>query len=132
MSRRDGPRASDRQRAAAAQKRGWRRTWGQTETRFHIFSAKKKNADVIIITRQAVQRAAFCVCHRSPPPSSVSSIVFLVVSEADWDALSSFLVFLLWSVFQPFCLLHPVQVFGPARRTPNGLGLIAALTAGVP
>lgn len=101
----------------------------------HVFTfsqPRKKNADVIIITRQAVQRAAFCVCHRSPPPSSVSSIVFLVVSEADRDALSSFLVFLLWSVFQPFCLLHPVQVFGPARRTPNGLGLIAALTAGVP
>lgn len=52
----------------------------------HIFTfsqPRKKNADVIISARQAVQRAGFCLCHRSPPASSVRSVVFLVVSEAD-------------------------------------------------
>lgn len=92
-------------------------------TSSHFLSQEKKNADVIIITRQAVQRAGFflssvstseCLQHclprrlRSPPGrplflSRVSPLVRLL----------------------PFRLLHTVQVFGPTRRTPNGLGLIA-------
>ena len=78
----------------------------------HFLSQEKKNADVIIITRQAVRRAGFflssvstseCLQHclprrlRSPPgrPLFLSRVSPLV------------------------------RLLGPARRTPNGLGLIA-------
>lgn len=84
-----------------------------------------KNTGVMIIRRQAVQRAGFCLCHRPPPPWDASSIVCLVVAEAVRDALSSFLFLLPLSLFQPFHLLCHVRGFGPARRTPNGLGLTA-------
>ena len=91
----------------------------------HFLSSPPKNTGVMIIRRQAVQRAGFCLCHRPPPPWDASSIVCLVVAEAVRDALSSFLFLLPLSLFQPFHLLCHVQGFGPARRTPNGLGLTA-------